>query len=129
MFPFHFPLISESWAQRQKQLQREFGGARAAKAKLNRKMKILDSKDEKVESQKQQNLEAKQQLRKERIEQGIVWQQMLVKGHFQCVTSACFSENWIMDTRAKLSEEGRRLTEMELSLNRRHEFQTVVCKN
>ena len=75
-------LISESWEQRQKQLQRELGGARAAKAKLDRKIKILDGKDEKVEEQKQRNFEVKQQLRKERVDQGIVWQQMLVKCRF-----------------------------------------------
>ena len=75
-------LISESWEQRQIQLQRELGGARATKAKLDRKIKILDGKDEKVEEQKQRNLEVKQQLRKERIAQGIVWQQMLVKCGF-----------------------------------------------
>lgn len=75
-------LISESWEQRQIQLQRELGGARAVKAKLDRKIKILDGKDEKVEEQKQRNLEVKQQLRKERIAQGIVWQQMLVKCGF-----------------------------------------------
>ena len=85
-------LVSESCEQRQKQLQRELGGARAAKAKLDRKIKSLDGKDEKVEEQKRKNLEIKQQLRKERIEQGIVWQQMLVKCHFnvQEVTMRAF---------------------------------------
>ena len=85
-------LVSESWEQRQKKLQRELGGARAAKAKLDRKIKSLDGKDEKVEEQKRKNLEIKQQLRKERIEQGIVWQQMLVKCHFnvQEVTMRAF---------------------------------------
>ena len=85
-------LISESWEQRQKQLQRELGGARASKAKLDRKIKILDGKDEKVEEQKQRNLEFKKQLRKERVDQGIVWQQMLVKCRFnvQEVTMRAF---------------------------------------